>query len=300
MNNNFKLKYIKYKFKYLNLKKQIGGELFNDLSYLGQGAESYVYSKGDNEVLKIIKKPESFIPESEIEISNKLKENGLDNFMYYQSIGTCYSNLNPDEATTKFCITEPSGSFTYQYIIMRQAKGTNLLRKFYLTFNDYLKGKPIVKDNEELISLIEKYISDYLIILKNLALNLKLANEKIGFRHGDLDYRNFTVDESNNVYIYDFGSSRIDVFDSYECMDFRSALISSLNSSYLKSETVLQKEYITLTEEDKTKITSNGNTILKLINKNIKIDQLLKMLRNSCNQYMYVSVSYDKILEILV
>ena len=35
MNSNYKLKYIKYKNKYINLKKQIGGEIFNDLSYLG-------------------------------------------------------------------------------------------------------------------------------------------------------------------------------------------------------------------------------------------------------------------------
>ena len=174
-----------------------------------------------------------------------------------------------------------------------------------MIFNDYLKEeKAIFTDEsrtrltEEITAEINNYIINYLIILKNLALNLKLANEKIKFRHNDLDYRNFTVDEENNVYIYDFGSSKVDVEDNYACMDFRSAFKSSLDDGYLKSKTVLEAEYTVLSDDQKNTIKNNGRVIFNKIKENGIISRL-ETMANSCNRFMGTFVSFDEIIKVL-
>jgi hypothetical protein len=141
----YKKKYLKYKNKYILFKNQIGG-VFNNLSYLGEGAESIVFKMETGTALKIVKNTKKFISDNEKEIISKLTELRTLNFPTFHAIATCKSDTAPDKDTREFCISGSTGKL-YQYIIMDTINGNDMMNIFFDIFKDHVSKEVFNADD---------------------------------------------------------------------------------------------------------------------------------------------------------
>jgi tRNA A-37 threonylcarbamoyl transferase component Bud32 len=280
-------KYIKYKIKYITLSEKINGT-YSNLSYLGQGAESIVFKMQDGKVLKIYK---NFKNENENVIINELIKYNFPNFPKYHALGQCKNKDLITNETKTFCIKDTGTNYTYNYIIMDEIKGNDMLDIFFTTFQKYLlQDIKIAIDLEKEINMFCKF---FLKITIKIAEALQIAYKEINFRHNDLDFRNCLI-EGDIPTILDFGQATIHINES-ECRDIMSFINSSLSDSYCNKKESLNKffkedTHITVIKNCKiikNKIKEN-NIIIKILaiindckpfyNKDIKIETIIKKL----------------------
>ena len=82
-------KYLKYKNKYLQLKKLIGGApIYTGLKYLGQGAENIAFLLSDGNTIRIRKDCEK-LGNDEITTVTKMKDNTPSYFVKILALGKC-------------------------------------------------------------------------------------------------------------------------------------------------------------------------------------------------------------------
>ena len=296
--NNYVDKYLKYKNKYLHLKNHIGGT-YNNLIYLGEGAESMAFRMDDGKVLKIIKNYNNRISDLEKDIMNKLSDLNTINFPKFYSIGTCKSLVEVNANLTSFCIddnvNEPNAN-TYQYIIMDEIQGKDMINIFYGLFKDNLSNEIDINDNE-IKNKLNNYAKIFLNSLIKITSSLKLANDRYGFRHNDFDFRNCYIDNNNNPVIFDFGSSTINNNNVLECKDIMGFINSTLNESYYIKHSNVTKYYPNSLDDNQfmTKIINNCKKLITELKKN-DIIKKIKNVNDSCQPYFNVDINFDVLI----
>lgn len=276
-------KYLKYKTKYLELKNQIGGR-YQNLTFLGEGAESVVYKTSDNKALKIMKKAENFMSPTESAIITKIQELNLPNFPKYYLFGKCKSLVDPDKDTTEFCINDDEGK-EYQYIIMDTIEGEDMMTLFYKTFSRYFISEQIDFQSDDYNNTKEYYIIFLLKVCLKIVQVLKDANEKFGFRHNDFDYRNCMIKEDGTPIIIDFGSSSMNDHAAFQCKDIRAFVNSVVKGSYCNAKAVYEKVFPSdIIQNKKDLFISNCQLISKDIENDNRITELWSKI-NGCLPY---------------
>jgi len=291
---NYYKKYIKYKNKYLMIKKNMKGGTYTGLRYIGEGAESIVYDMGDGKVLKIIKNQNMRISDRERSVIEAVKD--IPNFPKVYIYGLCKNNIKPDRETNVFCVDNGS---EYQYIIMDKIDGKDILEIFYDKFKDYLNLDEIELrsklEDETFVSKITKFVHFYINIIKKIVSSLKIANDAVRFRHNDFDFRNCLISPTGEPTIIDFGQSTIGN-PSLECKDIFSYVNSFLGGSYCNRKDTIIKTYgdeHTIRFFDRCN--KNCKTILAILRDTPKITQLQTLI-NECVPYWRRDISLDMLL----
>jgi tRNA A-37 threonylcarbamoyl transferase component Bud32 len=131
---------------------------------------------------------------------------------------------------------------------------------------------------------------------------LKLADEKYGFRHYDLDYRNCLILENGTPVIIDFGQSEIGKQSESQCKDISAFLNSVLKNSYCNSNAILDKKYPGIDKAAKEKKINNCKKIFANITFDGKGKKLLDFIYR-CNPHNGTDINFDdfyaKIVELL-
>ena len=227
MINNYYIKYLKYKKKYINLKKQNGGNskiLNNDIIELIHtlpfDKKSKLYNK------KII------IQNNDITIEYKII-----NFLGSGSYGEVYKIISSENEDFIIKIGfEDEEDFDDDLLdevkilerlmidVLPQCNYTSILsgiQKINISSENYnvyhiifpFKGNnnmKVVLDRTENIHLISSLLNDIITCLKEI--------NKRGF-HGDLKLDNIVVNDSNNAFIIDYGLGKI--YDTFDFSDIK-------------------------------------------------------------------------------
>lgn len=287
---------------------------------LGAGASSVIYY-GDISlenklfpiVIKKLKRSYEATEQQEIELWNKLNtiSEFTPNFLYFYGIIRCNDKRITD--LTKLCI--PSNIIqdnTYtEYLIIEYVQGYEFRQIFLNEFGitlESMKNIDVITETlkkmsaDEMNTKINKLSDIAIIVLKQIALSLHIANKKLNFQHRDLDQRNclikiidkyitntYKIDEQiiniKTKYIpiiIDYGSAKIISPDTFEfCNDFF-AYYNSLNDfSYYKR---MAKSYVMINKGinpdndimfDQNPIYDNERNKLELFNQ-----ELLKIFKS--------------------
>lgn len=297
---NWKEKYLKYKKKYFKLKAsnniQLGGFT---LTYLGQGAESFVYDIGDNKVIKIRKIPDTPFTELEERIMTVLTELDLPNFPKLFATGNCKQREPISEETRSFCESS-DGTITYHYEIFDKVDGPNIINIFMEEFRHWLTQDSINFTEPALLSKANDFIRKYIIIIKQIANALYLANVHARFRHVDCNYRNILIKnyESSPVpVLIDFGTSTIGDMTTLECSDINFFINNLLRGTSFDKSSV---DFIFGPNHPKlVLIRKNCKEILdKVILRDPEIIKL-KNFMSTCLPYMQSDIEINKINEFI-
>ena len=270
-------KYLKYKNKYLQLKNLKGGApIYNDLQYLGQGAENIVFKLPDSDnIIRIMKNCEKLL-EGEINTINKMVNNTPLYFVNIVALGNCNDlkdRLKSD--IVNFCDDKLMGDMcNYTYIIMHTATGQNVLQYYGLQFKDLLNNN----DFDNLIKNVNMtvFVTFLFSFLNKMVDGLIDANTKLGgFIHGDLNFRNCYVDPSYNPIIFDFGASIIGkIGDNSDILEYIRTMLSDTN---LESPVYISvfPDYESKAVPEKTLIKNNFYKLHKVLRANPQISALI-------------------------
>ena len=237
MINNYYIKYLKYKKKYINLKKQNGGNskiLNNDIIEL-------IHTLPFNEKSKLYNK-KIIIQNNDITIEYKII-----NFLGSGSYGEVYkirSSENEDfvikigfedeEDFDDDLLDEVKILERLMIDVLPQCNYTSILsgiQKINISSENYnvyhiifpFKGNnnmKVVLDRTENIHLIPSLLNDIITCLKEI--------NKRGF-HGDLKLDNIVVNDSNNAFIIDYGLGKI--YDTFDFSDIK--FLSDSNTKFI-------------------------------------------------------------------
>lgn len=237
MINNYYIKYLKYKKKYINLKKQNGGNskiLNNDIIEL-------IHTLPFNEKSKLYNK-KIIIQNNDITIEYKII-----NFLGSGSYGEVYKIRSSEDEDFVIKIGfEDEEDFNDDLLdevkilerlmigVLPQCNYTSILsgiQKISIsseTYNVYhiifpFKGNnnmKVVLDRTENIHLIPSLLNDIITCLKEI--------NKRGF-HGDLKLDNIVVNDSNNAFIIDYGLGKI--YDTFDFSDIK--FLSDSNTKFI-------------------------------------------------------------------
>ena len=281
----YKQKYLKYKNKYIELKKLIGGApIYNNLKFLGQGADNIVFLLPDNNAIRIRKNCEIFNSNELLTIS-KMKDNTPKYFVKILALGKCNDLKNRLKTDIiNFCDDKLLGDIcNYTYIIMELAKGCNILQYYGLKFKDLLNNSNF----DTLIELNKLRINEFIIFLfkflNKITEGLIDANKKLGgFIHFDLNYRNCNVDpETENPIIFDFCSSSIGkVGDNSDILNYIKDILSDSNLDVSVYSSIFS-DYETKSSEEKLLIKTNFYKLNKIIREENKLNIFI-------NKYFYL------------
>ena len=237
MINNYYIKYLKYKEKYINLKKQNGGDskIFNndiiqDIRMTPFNNKSQLYNKN------II-----------IQNNDKTIEYKIINFLGSGSYGEVYKIRSSDDEDFVIKIGfEDKDDFDDNLLdevkilerlmidVLPQCNYTSILsgiQKISISSKTYnvchiifpFKGNnnmKVVLDKTENIDLIPSLLNDIITCLKEI--------NKRGF-HGDLKLDNIVVNDSNNAFIIDYGLGKI--YDTFDFSDIK--FLSDSNTKFI-------------------------------------------------------------------
>lgn len=300
MENIYFKKYLKYKNKYHKLKNsQSGGETYNNLVYVGQGASSIAYGFSDKKelLLKITKDSKKFMNQNELDVIEKIKK--IDqrsvlkkHFPIYHAIGKCRNLEEPKVDSTKFCIDGIKGK-EYEYVVMNRIHGRDIKQIFYELFAEFVLEKNLdtSSNNNKLNEYIDIFVKFFKLCSLDLAKILQEAQTQFGFLHEDLDYRNclISLKPEINLTIIDFGTSSINNdFRGFEnCKDWAAWNRSSLNESYCTSTELLRSVFSVKELEKKDLIIKNCKKIHKILNSNPIIKKILEIIKKNCEYPLF-------------
>lgn len=161
-------KYLKYKSKCSKLEVQIGGaKQFVDMVYLGHGAENYAFKLQSGQILRIRKNCEK-LDGSENNVLTQMAGKTIQYFIKIFAKGNCFDLKEKlSDHMTDFCEmvgTESTLLCNYNYVIMSNAEGTNLLNYTIKTFGMHLQlldileveDLPIIEHIRLLVSFLKK------------------------------------------------------------------------------------------------------------------------------------------------
>jgi len=298
-------KYLKYKTKYLELKKLIGGAAnFGDLKYLGSGADNvtFLLSNKNNTIIRI-RKGCMILEDNELETVNKMINNTPLYFVKILKVGEC--NDIKDKLTSEienvkdFCNDNNSNNTTcnYTYIIMENASGINLLHYYGECFKNLLTSTSFDLDinNESNKKKMLEYINFLFGFFIKMVDGLISANDKLGgFIHGDLNFRNCNVENNtNNPIIYDFGASSIgEINNNQDILNYIKDILTDTNLDAFVYRLIFTN-YDTLHDSERKLIKENFYKLNKTLRQNKKIESLLKYFNQSPTSYGGVRLNFN-------
>ena len=273
----YKDKYLKYKTKYLNLKKQIGG--FADLTFLGMGAENTAFRMPDGKILRVRKGCEK-LDENEKEVMRRLEETKPKYFAIVHSVGKC-SDLRGkilSEATT-MCNAVGGEVCDYDYVIMDDAPGKNFTVFFLQQFLSLITSDDfdahIVQDaTKERIADFAKKSAEY---IQKIIVGLMDANSKLGdYKHNDLNFRNCHISESFVPTIFDYGASKIGgaLPQCNDILEYLKSILADVNVEPPSYQAVIP-EWDTLPAAKKNRIIKNFRAVRKEFRRNKVFSNLI-------------------------
>jgi hypothetical protein len=314
---NYETKYLKYKNKYKNLKNLYGG-VFNIIKYLGSGAENMAFEIDDKRIIRVRKNCEKL--GKEIIILKKIQKQSPLYFVKIHEIGKCndlIDKFNNTENITNFC-NSTGVTLTklceYDYVIMENANGINIIDYIikYLkeNFGDKLEKEDLNLDDDINKISLNTLIIKLLQIFKKICDGLIDAQNKIpNFYHGDLNYRNIFINETNlDPIIFDFGNSN-DNFkvNSTDILNYMQDIINNIpdrikKDGYLKKNIMNIIEYIIynikfIKDYYNIKKNSNGyKTIFYIPSKtNISLIKFKELLQDiMCDILKYFIIKYNQ------
>jgi hypothetical protein len=290
---SYQSKYLKYKTKYLELKKQLGGTEFNDLKYLGKGAENVAFKMPDGKILRVRKSCEELLS-SEKNVMEKLAENKPKYFAMVYSVGKCADLKKKKlQLATSMCNVSEGELCDYDYVIMDDAPGTNFLIFFLQHFKDLVMNNDFDAELEkvdvkEKIQQFARNSAEYIIKIID---GLMDANAKLGnFKHGDLNYRNCHIDESFTPTIFDYGASKVGVVSPRnQCSDifnYIKGILSDINLDDGITYNAGIPELHKLESVEKNKVIKN----IKVVRKQFR---QYAVFNNLCSNYL-ILYEYDE------
>lgn len=287
---SFKNKYLKYKTKYLELKKQVGG--FSELTFLGMGAENVAFRMSDGKILRVRKGCEK-LDEIEKVVVRRLEEVKPKYFALVRSVGKCsdLKGKNLSTATT-MCNAVGGEVCDYDYVIMDDAPGTNFSVFFLQQFENLITrddfDEQIVQSvTKDKIADFSRRSSEY---IQKIIVGLMDANSKLGnYKHCDLNYRNCHISESFVPTIFDYGASKIGA-NLPQCSDILEYLRSILADPNLE-EAVYKSLFPTWSDDSfggarRNKIIKNFRAVRKQF-------RLNKVFTNLINGYYRFATRID-------
>ena len=302
-------KYIKYRTKYENLKKiQVGGQadrimdkpiynqnggVFNNLVYLGQGAESVVFKTEDGKAIKVIKNHANRISATEQCIMQQLSALESSYFPKVYAIGLCKNDHPVTEDTKTFCVGS-KGAHEYQYILMDAVDGKDMMNIFYAKFKTHIQNVAMDANDPDLVAEIEEFSAMFIRVYAKLAEAFKLAHDGFGFRHGDFDYRNCVIKEDGTPVVVDFGASFLARAES-NCKDMMGFYRSMFGGTYCGTVDVTKNFFPTrvLSEPSRNAvIILNCKDILNKVKSTVKMARVDTMVA-SCSPFTRVDITYD-------
>lgn len=280
VSTNYYAKYLKYKTKYVLLKKQKGGDSqFKNIKYLGQGAENYAFQLEHGQILRIRKNCER-LGESENNVLTELAGKTIKHFIKVFSKGNCFDLRDKlSDQVTEFCELnnlETASLCNYDYVIMNNAEGTNLLNYTTKTFSEQLQLPDINVIDKQLITNHKKLLINF---FQKITIGLIDANTQLnGFKHKDLNYRNCYIDINLEPIIFDFGASLI----GFGSIETNSSDILDFITDILSDSTIDTNEFaygITtfkdLSKGEKDIIKSNYYKLTNMIRSDEQINQFI-------------------------
>jgi len=274
-------KYIKYKNKYLELKKLLGGApIYNNLHYLGQGAENIAFLLSDGNTIRIRKDCET-LGQNEITTVTKMKDNTPLYFVKILALGKCNDLRGRLSKEVKnFCDDKLVGDLcNYTYILMETAVGGNYLQYFGLAFKDLLNNSNFDKliINETNINKMRMFVTFLFSFLNKMVDGLISANTKLGgFVHFDLNFRNCNVNpENGNPIIFDFGGSTIGkINDNSDILNYIKEILTDTNLDPGVYNSVYS-DFESKSSEDKLLIKNNFYKLNKILREQPRINSLI-------------------------
>ena len=264
---SYQSKYLKYKTKYLELKKQLGGTEFNDLTYLNSGAENSAFKMPDGKILRV-RKGCNRLEDDEKTVMLKIIEHKPKYFAMIYSVGKCADLKGKKlELAKSMCAVSEGVLCDYDYVIMEEAPGTTFLIFSLQQFKDLVMNSDFdteieKADTKDKIRQFAKNSAEYLIKIID---GLMDANTKfVNYKHNDLNHRNCHTDEFFVPTIFDYGASKISAIPSQDqCSDAFNYIKNMLNDSEL--DVVFYNgampEWRTLNLEMRKKVVKNFRTV---------------------------------------
>lgn len=187
------------------------------MKYLGEEADYIVFEDLNQvDIVLRVAKSEADEPvgpsDNEDEVMKKIREKPeLEKwFVSFSSKEVCMTCCVPNSSTTQIDCT--SGDKKLKVYLMPKASGTDM--------QQLLKNLIKQEDNDE--ELWKKYYWIWERALSQLVDALASAQKTIGFRHGDLNYRNLFLSHSEpnvEIRIFDYGASEIE-YENRSAEDF--------------------------------------------------------------------------------
>lgn len=294
-------KYMKYKKKYELLKNnsiniaQTGGN-YNNLVYLGQGAESFVFKTEDGKAIKIIKNVAKRINPVEKEVMQRVSDLESPHFPKVHAMGICKNRTELTRDSTDFCIGS-DGSYEYEYILMDIVNGNDMMTLFYKKFKTHLNKVFIDIEDDDINMKVEEFSQLLMDVIIQLAHVLKSSSDAIGFRHSDFNYGNCIINRENVPVIIDFGQSSLGQAGILECSDLIGFFKSIVNGLNCGSRETLSKVFPKLKEEGSEEpkrliIKKNCEEIMKKVKAHKKIKEVVS-LSQTCVPYTNSDIPFS-------